>query len=197
MILYTPLDIPRIVPNDWNSWWHVWDEHKADVVKYKMNHNGAQDITWQGFDIYNEGGKERGVVYDAPLIPSYPVTDDLVNQVMQHCPIQPYVIRIMENIRPVGFHSDNTFVSHEFRSFLWSDYTDPLWAFEYEGVAKRARMPVETNSFYFRDYPLKHAAIHREGHTKGLLVIYGKPKDTFDQTLERSAEKYKDYAWIV
>jgi hypothetical protein len=38
-VLFTPLDIPKIVPNDWDQWWEVWNNKSDKLIKIHNNHN--------------------------------------------------------------------------------------------------------------------------------------------------------------
>jgi hypothetical protein len=58
-------------------------------------------------------------------------------------------------------------------------------------------MPEDTNSFYYLDNPVRHASVYDPACTKGLLLVYGKPKADIDDIVKRSIEKYKDIAWVV
>ena len=57
MIIYTPLDFPKIEPDDWNVFWEIWDTYSDNLIKVISNGDhsvatvGRSDI-WQGLDIY-------------------------------------------------------------------------------------------------------------------------------------------------
>lgn len=194
MILFTPLDIPKIVPSDWDAWWDLWNNHAQLINKKVTNHNPAFGSPWKGFDLLNEFNHE---VYEAAVAPKHPAADDLIEQVRTHCPFEPTFIRVMENLETIQFHSDVLYPKHEFRSVLWNTYPDSIWMFKYGDIVRQMSLPEDTNSFYYYDYPLKHAAHYDPRYSKGLLIVYGTPKPDFYEILNISTEKYKEVAWII
>jgi hypothetical protein len=193
MIITTPLDLPLVQPNDWESWWNVWHGHKQLAVKTKKNHNTTQS-NWLGLDLYKKPGTVTN--YEAPLAPQEPVVVDLCEQVLSW-PIDITCIRVLENLEPIRLHSDHAFEYHSIRSMLWSDYPEHTWYLEHNDTKRNIRMPAETNTFYYLDGPVKHASRFKQGHTKGLLVVFGKFRDSMIDLVQSSAIKYKDYAWII
>jgi hypothetical protein len=200
MIIHTPLDIPKIEPNNWDEWWQVWDKHASPVTKARRNHNSIGDIcVWKGFDVYRIHDSLKDLhAYKAPLVPEYPVILDLIEQVKKHCILEPALIRVIENVIPVVPHYDLPYLNkYEFRTVLWNTYQTPIWNFTYENETRDMIMPEDTNSFYYLDNPVKHASIHNPSFSKGLLLVYGKPKEDTNDIINRSVEKYKELAWVV
>jgi hypothetical protein len=196
MILYTPLDIPKIVPNDWEAWWKVW-ETRDFLVKTTPNHNYDElaHLNWKGVDLYQRPGAMP--VYQSPQVEKSPVVDDLVQQVFDAYKVEIDSIRVIENQRKINFHSDNTFPSPQIRSVLWSTYKNPLWKLKYHNEERQMKLPESTNSFYFFDYPLEHEAEYEEDESKGLLVVYSRKfyQSHILNLAKQSSEKYKEYAW--
>lgn len=206
-LYYTPLDIPKIEPKDWNKWKEVWDTHSAVIFKKEANHNNAYGL-WRGLDIYRDPQmvpklRAAGLtsvhepVYNAPYHYQSPVVIDLAHQIISRMPMHIICIRVIENLDTVDPHSDEFHPTPSVRSILWSDYTEPIWHFDLGEKSLQMTLPEDTNSFYYLDYPLKHGAIHRPGRSKGVIVIYGIPiKDKFREMIDRSYLKYKDQAWM-
>ena len=193
MIITTPLDLPRVKPNDWTAWWEIWRANNAVMEKVKKNHNATQS-KWLGLDLYKKPNMITN--YGAPMAPDEPVIKDMVEQVMSW-DMDIDCIRVIENLEYIRLHSDHSFHYHSVRSLLWSDYSRHPWYLEYNQEKRNIKMPRETNTFYYLDGPVKHASRYEEGRTKGLLVVFGKFRKGMEQLIETSAEKYKDYAWIA
>jgi hypothetical protein len=193
MIITTPLDLPKVAPNDWAAWWDVWNKNKEVMIKVKQNHNATQS-NWYGLDLY----KRLGMItnYNAPISPAEPVVKDLCDQVLAW-PMDIDCIRVIENLEYIRLHSDHSFNYHSVRSLLWSDYPKHPWYLEYQGEKRNIKTPEETNTFYYLDGPVKHASRYISGHTKGLLVVFGKFKQEMIDLVDTSAEKYTNYAWIA
>ena len=200
MIIYTPLDIPRLQPNNWDEWWEVWNSHAEPMVKTRKNHNDYNiKVPWKGFDVYRVQDSLKHLhAYEAPLAPECPIILDLIEQVKRHCILRPALIRVIENIAPVNPHYDLPYPNkYEFRSVLWNTYQTPIWNFTYNNETRDMIMPEDTNSFYYLDNPVKHASIHNPSFSKGLLLVYGSPIATINEIVNRSVEKYKEVAWVV
>jgi len=197
MIIYTPLDIPKIEPNNWNEWWEVWNNNSQFINKVSSNHNTTVRDMLKGFDIYNTGNTRLYSLYDAVMAPKCKVIDNLLEQIFEIVPLEPKLIRVMENIGPVPAHSDYASPRDEFRAVLWNTYTDPIWEFSFYKEHRKLRLPNSTNSFYYKDYPLQHSAMYDNTKTKGLLLVYGPLKKNHPTLIKESATKYKDYAWIL
>lgn len=197
MILYTPINIPRLEINDWTAWWDVWNNNAQFINKIVNNHNSTTKNLLRGFDLLTVGNPRHYSLYDAVPAPKCNVVDNLVEQIHVHVPLVPKLIRVMENTGAVQAHSDYSSARDEFRAILWNTYDDPLWEFTYHTETRKLKLPEDTNSFYYKDYPLKHSAIHDSNKTKGLLLVYGPLKENHASLIQESATKYKDYAWII
>jgi hypothetical protein len=206
-LYYTPLDLPKIQPKNWDQWWEVWNTYSAVISKNEKNHNDTYGL-WKGLDLYRDPSmvlklRAAGLtgvhdpVYNAPYHYQSPVVIDLVHQVISRFPMHVICIRVIENLDEVPPHSDESSPAPNVRSILWSDYTEPIWRFDLGEKSLEMELPDDTNSFYYLDYPLKHSAIYRSGNTKGVLVVYGVPmKDKFKEMTARSYLKYIDYTWL-
>jgi hypothetical protein len=206
-LYYTPLDLPKIQPKNWDQWWEVWNTYSAVISKNEKNHNDTYGL-WKGLDLYRDPSMVlklraaglRGVhdpVYNAPYHYQSSVVIDLVHQVISRFPMHVICIRVIENLDEVPPHSDESSPAPNVRSILWSDYTEPIWRVDLEEKSLEMKLPDDTNSFYYLDYPLKHSAIYQPGKTKGVLVVYGVPmKDKFKEMTARSYLKYIDYTWV-
>jgi hypothetical protein len=200
MIIYTPLDIPKIEPNNWDEWWDVWNNHARPMVKVRHNHNYFHEIpALRGFDLYRKHDMFKKLhAYQAPLAPQVPVVIDLIEQVKKYCVFEPLLIRVAENLIPTSPHSDYSVSGkYEFRSILWNTYTTPVWKFTYENETRDMILPHDTNSFYYLDYPVKHSTIYDGQYSKGLVKVYGTLKSTTSDLISKSTAKYKDLAWII
>ena len=200
MIIYTPLDIPKIEPNDWDEWWNVWNNYASPVQKTRANHNYFhKSPPWKGFDLYRKNDVFKKLhIYEAPLAPQVPVVLDLIEQVTKYCVFNPLLIRIAENLVPILPHSDyKTSCKYDFRSILWNTYPTPVWKFDYKNETRDMILPEDTNSFYYLDHPVKHSTIYNALYSKGLLQVYGSLKSTTAELLNKSTFKYKDVAWVV
>jgi hypothetical protein len=195
-ILYTPLDIPKIVPNDWDAWWKIWNEYARPVTKSTKNHNSSEGA-WKGIDLFDSYAYKIKTIYEAPLAPKAPVIDDLINQIRKHIPLVPLKVRVIENLDVVLPHSDHNYEEDELRSFLWNDYDEPVWELNLNGVKKKINLPETTNTWYYKDYPMTHSSIHKEGKSKGVMVIYGIQKNNFSDFLNLSASKFSNEAWVI
>lgn len=200
MIIYTPLDIPKLEPINWDQWWDVWNQHATPIVKTRHNHNYSHESPpWRGFDLYRKHDIFKNLhVYEAPLVPQVPVVIDLIKQIKNYCIFEPLLIRVAENLVPVLPHYDYDHNGrYEFRSILWNTYPTPIWQLNYENETREMILPNDTNSFYYLDKPVKHSAIYNPLYSKGLIKVYGKRKTTADELITKSISKYKDFVWIV
>ena len=191
MILVCPLNIPKIVPIDWDEWWSTW---KGATVMYKAtkNHN-ATPLKWLGLDLYKI--HDFSTNYRAPYAEQNPTVIDLCKQIKESVKFKITLIRVMENLEPVSPHSDNAINTPSIRTLLWNTYRQPVWKFTNESTSFELSMPNDTNSFYYLDGPIKHSAIHDPNYSKGILAVYGTPTNKFQTSLNNSYVKYHDYAW--
>lgn len=199
-LIYTPLDIPKIVPNNWDEWWEVWNNYSTSVTKTKQNHNPFnQSKLWKGFDLYRQNDVfKKYTLYETELAPQVSVILDLVEQVKKYCIFEPALIRVMENLITIPPHSDYKMPGHyEFRSILWNTYKTPIWQFTHDHETRDMHIPNDTNSFYYLDHPVQHASIYDSNYSKGLIVVYGPLVKNTTEIIDRSIKKYKDIAWIV
>jgi hypothetical protein len=193
MILVCPLDIPKIIPNDWTEWWCTWKD--ADVMyKATKNHNSTT-LKWLGLDLYKIHNYCTN--YRAPYAEQNPTVIDLCRQIQESVKFKIILIRVIENLEPVFPHSDNVRNTPSIRTFLWNTYQQPVWNFTSDSTSYDLKMPPDTNSFYYLDGPIKHSSVYDSNYSKGVLAVYGEPNNDFKNLLNASYLKYHKYAWNI
>jgi hypothetical protein len=193
MILVCPLDIPKIVPNDWDEWWSTWKS--ADVMhKVTKNHN-AMPLKWLGLDLYKI--HDYSTNYQAPYADQNPTVVDICEQIQESFKFKITLIRVIENLETIFPHSDNIVNTPSIRTFLWNTYQQPVWTFTNDNTSYNLKIPDGTNSFYYLDGPIKHSSVYDPNCSKGVIAIYGKPDNDFKNLLNASYLKYHNYAWMI
>lgn len=192
-VLFCPLDIPRIVPQDWDEWWHTWESSKV-MPKVNPNHNPVA-VDWLGLDLFVRPGYTTQ--YEAPVAEQNPTIVDLCKQVFDTMNFRISRIRVIENLVPVLAHTDNSLPTGNIRSFLWNTYEEPVWRFANSKESHKLIMPEETNSFFYLDGVITHEAIYDKNYSKGVLAVYGAPDTHFRSMVERSYKKYADISWAA
>lgn len=198
-ILLTPLDIPKIVPNDWEQWWEIWHKNKANLTKKHKTHNssyGANDV-WKGVTLFQ--AQDSIMTYDCPDVSDTTVAKNISEQVLDRLPLRIMCIRVIENLTNIDFHTDHSVPKQQLRSVLWNTYDDPIWKFKLNDEIRQFALPEETNTFFYVDNPLQHAAIYDSNKSKGLLWIYGYKafENSITVLAEDSAKKFKQQSWVI
>jgi hypothetical protein len=200
LVLYTPLDIPRIEPNNWDEWWGIWNTYSGLATKKIKTHNPYESV-WRALEIYRYTESSPmidNIVYDAPRCPPAPVIQDLVKQVHDFYPGIVLYIRVVENQSIVKFHSDNTIPKHQFRTLMWSTNNRLNWLLK--NKEKKVFCPVlpgDSNTFYYYDYHTQHHALYSPKVSKGILQVFISVDPQIDDLIERSCKKYENLAWVT
>ena len=197
MIVYTPLDLPKIEPDDWNVFWDIWNQYSDKLIKVRSNGShsdaivGRSDI-WQGLDIYKNSS------LNIWLAPFYDIKEQLpkLYNTLISLPISNIqLIRLVSSKLQVDPHSDDVKDTWVARAYF--HYTSPKeqWFFtkpgDYYGERSYITRPTETNWFAYNDKHCWHATDYNPEYPKILLQIFA---DSLSKNLiDSSIEKYKDY----
>lgn len=200
MILYTPLDIPKIEPNDWSEWWDIWNTYSAPAVKKITTHN-PHSSRWNSLEIYRHAESSPivdSIVYDSPRAPDLPVIQDLVRQVKESLPVEVLYMRVIENKSFVLFHTDSNFPQKQIRSLMWSTNKKLNWILRKTNnpTNYRPKLPEDSNTFFYYDYHTEHCATYDPSDSKGLMQIFISSTPEFDELINESAKKYAELSWV-
>ena len=197
MIVYTPLDLPKIEPDDWDVFWQIWNQYSGKLIKVRSNGShsdaivGRSDI-WQGLDIYKNSNLH---VWQAPFYDIKEQLPKLYNTLISLPISNIRQIRLVSSKLQVDPHSDD--VKDIWVARAYFHYTSPKeqWFFtkpgDYYGERSYITRPAETNWFAYNDKHCWHATDYNPEYPKILLQIFA---DSLSKNLiDSSIEKYKDY----
>lgn len=198
MIIYTPLDLPKIEPDDWSIFWGIWNQYSGNLTKVLPNGNhsnsavGRNDL-WQGLDIYKDPKSYNG--WQAPF---YDVKEKLpkLHNTITSLPISNVrQIRLVSSKSDLNPHSDD--VKDMWVARAYFHYTSPKeqWYFtrpgDRDGTRTYITRPSETNWFAYNDKHCWHATEHDHNHPKILLQVFA--SSLSKELIYQSITKYKDY----
>lgn len=198
MIVATPLDLPKIIPDDWDVFWDIWNTQSSNLVKTKQNTAfskadvGASKV-WRGMDIYSSGYIKTA--WSAPLVD---ISSELPN-LYNTCSTLPFDgvfrVRLISSSAPIPAHTDDNLDRWSIRAYFHYTDTKDQWYFtrphDLNGERHYFHVPDETNWFAYSDKHCWHGTDYDPEHPKILLQVYSVAHNK--QLLANNADKYKDY----
>lgn len=171
-----PLDLPPLIPSDWDRWWKLWDQYAQPLVKTRGNQNSMAG-KHVGFDIFLAEGMNP--VYAAPMVDLQSLWPEFYDQVMS-TPTRILVARFVMSKGDFPAHIDNVTPSWQIRAMLHHPDPDPQWYYtRLDGTDRRYMfLPQSTNWFAYLDGQCKHGTSYVEQHPKLILQIFSHPVPT-------------------
>lgn len=198
MLVFTPIDLPKIEPDNWVVFWKIWNSFSKPLTKVKMNHEYSTAPIgnvglWVGLDLYKK--VNYAIPWEAPFFDIQHFLPDMHDTIKS---LGPNLIRarIVQSQFPVHSHSDDNIDVWNVRAFLHGKDPHKQWYFtrpnDRLGERTYIDMPTDTNWFMYNDKYCWHGTDFYPDNKKILLQLYfiGNPPD---ELITRSAEKYKDY----
>ena len=200
MIVAMPLAIPKIVPDNWEVFEKIWNEHSKPLVKVAYKEDGPYKSAsgvgdanlWNSLDIYRS--QSHNTIWDAPF---FDIKDALPNMYKSilNLPVEVQTVRIISSIQEILPHSDTGENRWEIRAFLRCE--DPLkeWYFTPLGRQDEKtyfKMPEDTNWFAYND-SLCHHGSHVNIQIPKLLIQVYYSGNLLDVVKYVSISKYREY----
>jgi hypothetical protein len=197
MIVYTPIDLPKIEPDNWDVFWDVLNTHRDYLVKTKMNTSisltpvGISDM-WLGLDIFK---KTTG--YASWQAPFFDIKQSLPNMYNSLVTLFPNatIIRLVQSQKNVEAHTDDNRNVWHIRAYLHYTSSKSQWYFTKPHDAGGNRtyidLPEETNWFAYNDLNAWHGTDFDPDNKKILLQVFG--SYISPSLIEPSINKYKNY----
>jgi len=199
MIVYTPIDLPKIEPDNWDVFWDIWNIHKDYLVKTKMNTSislapgGTRDI-WLGLDIFKKHNNFSFCAYDAPFVDIKELLPNMYNTMVSMLP-NIITIRLVQSQKSINAHTDNNRNNWELRAYLHYTSSQSQWYFTkpYDALGERTyiNLPIETNWFAYNDYNCWHGTDFDSENKKILVQVFCSKVPT--DLITQSIDKYKNY----
>lgn len=202
MIVATPLNLPRIEPDNWNIFWDIWNEHSADLVKVKQNVSfsaasvGNTSI-WKGIDIFRREIREPPAsAWSAPFVDIKKSLPKLYN-VCSSLPFnEVYRVRLITSLCNITAHTDDDRDRWSVRAYFhYTDNKDQWYLtkpHDPKGQRRYLHVPHDTNWFVYNDRHCWHGTDFNPDHPKILLQVYANISND-DPSIVSSIEKYKEF----
>lgn len=199
MIIFTPVDLPKIEPDDWPTFWSLWNQHSRYLEKVRMNHGHSQTPPgvyhyWKGLDIYNNN--RSSMIWAAPCVDWSKQLPQLYQFIESINDFGIYAVRLIQSQVNILPHSDHMEDRWCIRAFLHSTSPQSLWYFtrpgQQQGLRTYIRMPEQTNWFMYNDLYSWHGSDYVIQHPKILLQIFSTQHP--QELLQRSIHKYRDFS---
>jgi hypothetical protein len=197
MIIATPLDLPRIEPDNWDTFWNIWNRESRNAVKVKRNTYVSvspigQDNLWTALEIYKNYD-----VRSAWDVPYYDISKELpkMHESILNLPFKHiHRVRILSSLQDINAHTDDAHDRWSVRALLHCEDTNPQWYFTSPGEDSNRTfftLPNDTNWFAYNDKRCWHGSIFNKQYPKLLIQI--SMADLGTTIVNNSINKYKEY----
>lgn len=210
MIIYTPVDMPEIEVDDWETFWQTWNTHSRPLVKRDIGEKKSKDlytrnisedtVVWKGLDLYHNDYDNDPLLWDAPFVnisKKLPILYDCILEVASVFPMQ--CIRLAQSQLDITSHTDNNIDVWEIRGYLYHPSKKSQWYFtrprDVLGERHYMELPETTQWFAYNDKRCWHGTDFDSEYKKILIQLFPKniPEKTTELIAKSGMQKYKDY----
>lgn len=188
MIISTPLDLPKVVPDDWEKWWSIWNANAEVPVRMVETHN-PYPAAHDGFEVYNNGKSSHP--YSAKFVDLARIYPSLLEQMLD-VPFEVHRIRFLRSTMAFNPHTDRTVPNWAMRIMFHCDDPNPQWYYTpLQGPDTEKhylRLPESTNWWSYFDGAVKHGTDFNPHHRKILAMIYPTERTIFKFISEQFAK---------
>lgn len=198
MIVATPLDLPKIEPDDWNTFWDIWHSGADFLVKTRQNTvfskaKPKSSNVWKGMDIYSS--TSQGTTWQAPFVD----IQQSLPKLYETCSTLPiegvFRVRLLTSLVPIPAHTDDDVDRWSIRAYFHYTSNKDQWYFtnphDTLGERRYFHVPSETNWFAYNDKHCWHGTDYDPNYPKILLQVYTLAGNL--QLVNSGIEKYKNY----
>lgn len=199
MIIATPLNLPKIEPDNWDIFWKIWNKEAKPLTKIFMNHSESKgqignDNSWIGLDIYKK--IYLNTSYDAPF---FDIKNDLplMHELIKSLPLKlMYRVRILQSLIDIPPHTDDNKNKWSIRAMLKCEDPESQWYFTKPYASSSdpkyyLKMPPDTNWFAYNDKHCWHGTTYNKKDPKLLIQIYSVDENL--DLIKQSINKYSNY----
>lgn len=198
MLIYTPVDLPKIEPDNWDIFWDIWNEHKDYLEKTKHNAKTSlvslgKNTVWTGLDIFKR--KNIETAWQAPYYDIKDVLPNMYNFFESLDTFGIFRIRLVQSNVNIISHTDDNIDKWHLRAYFHYTSKNQQWYFtkpnDSNGERKYINLPNETNWFMYNDKFCWHGTDFDVNNKKILLQVYA--TKTPHELLSNSVKKYLEY----
>jgi hypothetical protein len=197
MLVYTPIDLPKLQPDNWNIFWDIWNEHSKLAVKTQVTQNSTYtdkfSNLWNGLDIFSRWNIKT--VWQCPYVDISNNLPLLHNSILKLSTTIPslFKVRLLESLGDFVAHSDTGKDFWEIRGYFYYTDTSPQWYFTRPNDTNRIypQFPKETQWFSYNDRFIHHGTDFNKNHKKILIQLFfiREPKEL----ITLGSKTYKEY----
>jgi hypothetical protein len=177
MIVSTILDLPKVIPDDWEKWWSIWNTHSRELHKVGKSPNSESGVH-VGFDVFKTSKFKPA--YAAEFCDLKSLYPSLFESVMA-LPIDKLGVRFVMSRGDFPAHMDNKWPNWSIRNMFFCDDPNPQWYYVSGEKKMWLTLPEESNWWAYKDGTVKHGTIYREQYPKIIIQYF---------TLAYTAAKY-------
>lgn len=205
-LLALPLDLPKFEPDNWDTFWHIWNRDSRQYKRLQPDSAGNNNPIphWEGFCW--EWTDTPQTMFDV-VCGDYSNDFPKLKSQLEELPLTIVRIMFQSNLIVIPLHRDgNPATDHlsyatSFRSLIYDENDRETFYINHSRMAPGekfyVKLPEDTNSFVYNNPKVRHAADYL---SKKKILMHFVCKD-FDEErwfklLESSYEKYKDYSLL-
>jgi hypothetical protein len=196
MIVYTPLNLPKLEPDNWEVFWNIWNTHSDVLVKKSVNlvnslsPVGSNDV-WVGLDIFSKW--DFKLSWDCPY---YDISNDLpaMRESINQLNLKTlYRVRLIQSMVDVEAHTDNDTDRWNIRGYLHYTSTQPQWYFTkpHDTIRTYSTMPSDLQWFGYNDKYAWHGSDYDPNHKKILIQLFF--LENVNNLVQDNINLYKEY----
>jgi hypothetical protein len=198
MIVSIPIDFPSLIPDDWKTFWSIWNDHSGPMLKLKQSWRGSatpvnDSAIWEGLDIYQTS--VNNTTWKTPYFDIKERLPKLYNTI-KSVPLPNLTrVRLMSSTVPMGSHSDMNSDVWEFRNLFYNPANDTQWYYtrpnDKNGKRTQLVLPDDCSWFAFNDKYVWHGTTFDVTKRKILAQVFY--SGNIDYIIEANIKKFKNY----